>query len=524
MGKIYLFTFCVYIGRHSKEYLLQVLNNLIYSLEKYNNNYELQIFTNFNLNIVNKNIIINDYFDKGENHFGHRGHDSKWLNLSWNKINIYKYLYDKFEINYLWIDIDTIVTNNIEYINDVSNYLIPIGGTCSEKHTPFTNDPNNVYALETYKYIQGNIWKLDINLYNNLLNTFKELKEQNLDLMWDIQTLISYYVYFKLEGEINKNNLFITGLNYKKNVINGLSIHNEPDKHCHGGLLSLENMYWDNNKLRSKFLPPDKEIHFVGFTMYTLKPLINSEIFKNLFILNSSLNGNSIEQLEQIIDKINRKEYFGIIRPSDGEYAILNDLTLTNIDNWTFKKGDILKEQLLISIQENLYNLYIGIPCNTENNFCKEMYNNYINKFNVKKTQLTYANIFCNINWKKFIIFLKNYKAGFILITCGDKECGFNIKERYMIDKYLVNNWNNVWESETNKILNYVKNKRDELICFAGGPISKIWIPKCMKVSPDNIYLDIGSTLDVFTKNDNVPRHYTNDNSHYSKVISNFIK
>ena len=44
-----------------------------------------------------------------------------------------------------------------------------------------------------------------------------------------------------------------------------------------------------------------------------------------------------------------------------------------------------------------------------------------------------------------------------------------------------------------------------------------------MKISPYNIYLDIGSTLDVFTKNNNVSREYTIKTSHYSKEISNFI-
>lgn len=281
MGKIYLFTFCVDIGRHDKQSLLLVLNTLINSLGKYKNVYELQIFTNFSLNIDNKNIIINKYFDKNENHFGHRGSEGSWLNLSWNKINIYKYLYDKYKINYLWMDLDTIVTHNIEYINDVSNYLIPIGGICSEKHSPFTNDPNKIYGIEVYKYIQGNIWKLDINLYNNLIITFDEIKQNGLDLMWDIQTLITYYVYFKLQGQIDKNNLFIAGLNYTPNVLNGLCIW-DPIKNTHANMNGLNNLYYEKGLLKSNFYP-DKEIHIVSFTFYTLKMLYNTEQFKHLF-------------------------------------------------------------------------------------------------------------------------------------------------------------------------------------------------------------------------------------------------
>ena len=272
MGKIHLFTFCVDIETHNKQYLLQVLNSLINSLDKHNNNYEFHIFTNYDLQIINPKIIIEEYFDKNENYFGNRGYQSKWLNLSWNKINIYKYLFDKYNINFLWIDLDTVVTANIEYINEVDNYLIPIGGTNSELHSPFTNDPTNKYGVPTHKYIQGNIWKLDIKLYNNLITTFSEIQKNGLQLMWDIQTLITYYIEFKLNGKITENNIYVSGLNYKPETMNGLCMHDKPENHQHGGMESLINMYYDNDKLRSKY-HPNKEIHFVGFTMYSFKTI-----------------------------------------------------------------------------------------------------------------------------------------------------------------------------------------------------------------------------------------------------------
>ena len=280
MGKIYLFTFCVYIGEHSKDDLLKVLNLFINSLDKNNNNYELQIFTNFDLNLYRKNIIINKYFDNNENFF-----NNNWLNLSWNKINIYKYLYDKYNINYLWMDLDTIVASNIEYINEVDTYFITIGGNCQDLHSPFTNDYEKKYLIPTYKYIQGNIWKLNIDLYNKLISTFNDLNNNGLKLMWDFQTLITYYAYFIINENFEENNIYISGVNYKKNVLNSLSIWDEPKKHHHGNLNGLNNLYYENKLLKSNFYP-DKEIHIVSFTFYTLKQLYNTKKFQELFINN----------------------------------------------------------------------------------------------------------------------------------------------------------------------------------------------------------------------------------------------
>jgi len=181
-----------------------------------------------------------------------------------------------------------------------------------------------------------------------------------------------------------------------------------------------------------------------------------------------------------------------------------------------------LKEQLCDSVKIINPNLYIGIPCNTCDHYPKDMYNNYITKYQVQKSQLTYANVFCNSNWNVFINFLKSYSKGFYLITSDKKDCDFPIKERIYIDKFLVNNWDNLWQTETNRILDYIKDKHNELICFSSGPLSKLWIPKCMELNPNNIYLDIGSALDYYTKGKENARPYTNPNCHLSIECCSF--
>ena len=238
----------------------------------------------------------------------------------------------------------------------------------------------------------------------------------------------------------------------------------------------------------------------------------------------SSLTGNMKEHLQQVIQKINNGHHFGVIRPSDGEYLILENHTFTaqTGDDWTNESNGILREQLIAAIKIINPNLYIGIPCNTCQHNPPNMCNDYVTKYQVLIKQLTYANLFCNSNWKTVIDFLKSYNKGFYLITAGTKECDFPIKERLIIDKFLVNNWNTVWESETNRILDYIKDKQNQLICFASGPLTKVWIPKCMELNPNNIYLDIGSVLDYYTKGTENARPYTNSNTHYSKEYCRF--
>lgn len=279
MTKIYLFTFCVYINRHSEFLMVKALELLILSLEKYNNNFELHIFKNFEINILSPNIKFHDYFGSK-----YKNYDDNWLDLSFNKINIYKYLHDIFNIDFIWVDIDTIVTSNIEYINDIESYFIDNGGKTNVLQYLFID--NKEYVIEHNKWIQGNFWKLNIKLFNILMEIHSNFKNKNMKFSYDLQSLFTYYFYYILNGDYNtllNNNIYIAGRNYKENTLNGLCIWSS-DGSTHANLEGLNNLFFDNNKkLRSNYYK-DKEIHFVSFTFFTLTNLIYTDKFKELFI------------------------------------------------------------------------------------------------------------------------------------------------------------------------------------------------------------------------------------------------
>ena len=241
-------------------------------------------------------------------------------------------------------------------------------------------------------------------------------------------------------------------------------------------------------------------------------------------ITRGPLIGTMREHLEQVLKKIEAGQPFGLIRPSDGEHKILHNTTLTNCDRWTFTAGSILQKQLMSAIQTVDPNLYIGIPCNTCNtpwNCTPTIYEDYTVKWNVPAAQRTYANIFGNSNWPRFTEFLRGYTPGFVLITSGDHTLELPIKERFLIDSTLVNHWDAEHEAETARLLRCIAGKQGELICFSAGPLSKYWIPLCMKENPHNTYLDVGASLDIFTKGI-TNREYTTPGARFAKDSCHF--
>ena len=170
-------------------------------------------------------------------------------------------------------------------------------------------------------------------------------------------------------------------------------------------------------------------------------------------------------------------------------------------------------------------NLYIGIPCNTCNkpwNCTPEIYNDFIQTFKINTAQRTYANIFGNSNWSIFTDYLKKYTKGFYVVSSGN-ECGeLPIKGRYIIDDKLVDVWDTEGEKMTECILNFIEPLKNELICFSAGPLSKLWIPVCMKKNPTNTYLDVGASIDIYTKG-KTARFYTEATHPFASESCHFL-
>ena len=110
-----------------------------------------------------------------------------------------------------------------------------------------------------------------------MMETFTEITRQDLKLIYDIQDLFGYHMYYKGKNK----DINILGYNIQKQVVHGLHIWSKKGD-THPTLDGLKFLYYDGNKLRTK-LYPDKEIHIISLTFMTLKQLWDTEEFKNIF-------------------------------------------------------------------------------------------------------------------------------------------------------------------------------------------------------------------------------------------------
>ena len=354
-----LYTFCVDIKKHSQDTLTKCLLMLIKSLDNYIQKYKLIIYTNFNIKLDNKNVTFRKYYDKTIS----KNYNNDWLNLSFNKINIYKDLYDEFKENYTWVDLDTIITYDITYINDFDNCFIENGGDCITDNPLFSN--NASICIKRNKYIQGNFWKINIELYNDLIKTFNELTNKGLKLRYDLQDLFGYYIYIKNKGELK--NINIIGSNIQETSINGLCIWSK-NGNTHATIDGLKQLYYDDKILRSRIYP-NKEIHILSFTFDTLKTLWNTEEFNMLF--NKAYNfKNNIGVFGTCrIDKFNIHD----LQQKSQTYPYIYENNNYKINvrplGYTTSSSDVLQNLRLL--KDNRYKEMINVPFIYKNVFLK---------------------------------------------------------------------------------------------------------------------------------------------------------
>jgi hypothetical protein len=230
-------------------------------------------------------------------------------------------------------------------------------------------------------------------------------------------------------------------------------------------------------------------------------------------------SATSVDDFKVFTQKIIEKTPFALIRPADGEYHILQNTTLTNIDNWTFKKNgklmSDLKEAIFLASNKNCY---VGIPCGNCN---ASMAKWYVNTFNLHPFYTTFANVFVNKNWQSWVNFLKNSRIPFVFVGPNNLPSDFCVEKHISIPSLLVNTWDSDGSNFTNSLLKEIKKYKNTIFLFSAGPISKIIIANAWNEHPFNIYLDIGSSLDFFAKGSS-NREYTISGSHLSQLECKF--
>jgi len=253
---------------------------------------------------------------------------------------------------------------------------------------------------------------------------------------------------------------------------------------------------------------------------YPIDKMFTEYLSRGFSIFIERQHATSFSDFNIFRDNIRKRKPFAIIRPADGEFHVLNNYTLTNCDNWTFTSGGKLSTDLKDAIElASRTSCYIGIPCECDNKSIAEW---YYKTFKLNPLYTTFANIFVNANWKQFIEMLEGDRISFTFIGPRNNPSSFLIENFIPIPEYLVNDWDSKGEEYMNYIHNIVTKTTNKIFLFSGGPIAKILIARAWAAHPHNIYLDVGSSLDLFLKG-GTNRYYTSGEQKHCQFSANLI-
>lgn len=200
------------------------------------------------------------------------------------------------------------------------------------------------------------------------------------------------------------------------------------------------------------------------------------------------------EDIEFIFTKLKNKEKFSFSKYADGEFSILANFYLKNIDNWVFNPDLHVKqrEELIRSFKFRDKDYYVGISCRC----CQP--EEHVNWMREQSGQdiLTWANLFVNSNYPyfrdNFIPEFSNHEV--VLFAREDAridELPFEVEHIPITSQAFIDNFDMVENFPVEKY-------KDKLFLFCAGPLGNMLAAKFWEKNKENTYLDIGSTLNGY--------------------------
>lgn len=206
------------------------------------------------------------------------------------------------------------------------------------------------------------------------------------------------------------------------------------------------------------------------------------------------------KDLEFIFLKLKNHEYFAFSKYADGEFGILEGVKIGNND-FKYKPDDEeFFKKLWDSFTYDHPNYYIGIGCH-----CCMGYAHFEKmRTSCKRPDdhITWANIFVNANYPFYVDnFIPEYSNHKVILVCNDSS---NVNALPFRCEKVFRCQNTAWENGGYDLIDEVKeyiaslNIKNHLFLFCAGPFGNILSHQLHVYSKENIYLDIGSTLDLY--------------------------
>jgi hypothetical protein len=220
------------------------------------------------------------------------------------------------------------------------------------------------------------------------------------------------------------------------------------------------------------------------------------------------------QELLNLYHKLCNEKSFAFSKYADGEWAIMNGIQLNNGEFESNSNQEFYRDRLVESFQYQDDNYIVGISCEC----CQgEEHFRMKNFSNQKDTNLTYANIFVNDNYALYKeTFVKEYSNHEVYLVANKNskinDLPFNIEKFYPVGF-------NAWV-ENYDLIEQIKNENlsGKLFLFCCGPFGNILAHQLYSHNKNNIYLDIGSTLNPWLQSEGFKRDYYS-NGYFSNKI-----
>jgi hypothetical protein len=209
------------------------------------------------------------------------------------------------------------------------------------------------------------------------------------------------------------------------------------------------------------------------------------------------------KEIEFFYNKLANNEKFALGKFADGEWgAIKGTYFFPANGEWQANGNDPDFERARLELAESIQykhpGYYVAIcPC----------YGEAIEFSGQDQRNITYANIFVNSNYQFYKEnYIPLYKERDIhLVTHKDtnlEDLPFKVEKFYPIDynAWIVN------RDLPQQILE--QDPKDKLFLFAAGSFANILTHKLWDNNKNNTYLDVGSTLNIWTKVERLQRDY----------------
>jgi len=206
------------------------------------------------------------------------------------------------------------------------------------------------------------------------------------------------------------------------------------------------------------------------------------------------------KDLELIAQRLKNHEAFAFSKYADGEYEILKNRPITNCDGWTFNPqvDKVQQQRLMESFQYKNPSYLVGVSCPC----CvgQAIFDDMKLMSNQESDNLTWANIFVNGNYRTYLKEVVPLYSEYDVYLVANKRAKlkylpFEVKKHYPIgDLAWKNDYHLIDEIKSDIDTNEI---RKSLFLFCAGPLGNMMAHQLLEHSPENTYMDVGSTLNI---------------------------